>query len=238
MLRFVRSMSAGLEWRDFRFHASGRLPVAGFAASTIGSRTCASPGGCRANHTACKKQEVDSGHFRRPRESRSGGQSGTSAIEMIQPGIATLSQTHKKAPPALVCATASQETRRTVTRLGSAAPIRPGQASRAPERRRSLGHGTQQSGRSAVHGHWPIAGGSGLGTDPRCAGCVVGPMMSVWQVYAACGSKPGRTYCTSGADASQPACYALFCRRLVLAQGRSAAANVRVSVTGDGFAQR
>src|SRR5437763_6541575 len=50
-------------------------------------------------------------HFRRPRESRSAGQSDSSATETIRSRMATLSPTHKKSTPAMVCPTATARRR-------------------------------------------------------------------------------------------------------------------------------
>src|SRR5438477_4785847 len=60
----------------------------------------------RLSHKPRPLYGFDKRYFGRPRESRSAGQSGCTATEMIRLGIATLSRTHKKSTPLMVCATA------------------------------------------------------------------------------------------------------------------------------------
>jgi hypothetical protein len=51
--------------------------------------------------------ESHNGRFGRPRENGSGGQSGSSAVEMVQLKIVTLCRTHKKSTTTLLCPTAT-----------------------------------------------------------------------------------------------------------------------------------
>jgi hypothetical protein len=66
--------------------------------------------GRRLSHKPNRLYESDNGQCRGPRESCSGGHSGSYSSEMVHPRIVTLWQPHKKSRPAMVCATASTTT--------------------------------------------------------------------------------------------------------------------------------